>query len=221
VITQVLHRRTRRVTDSGYDAVVDAEASDNGELTDEESGRAMLRLGSIVREHRQRSSMTLTDLAERSELSIGLLSRLENGIGNPSLSTLTRLADALGVHVAALFDPPAESYLARVRPEDRMQLVVPSAGVRHALLQPTLNPRFVVSVLQLSANDNGSHSHRHRGTEFVTVLSGRVVLTVEHERYVLRKGDSATYDSSRSHSLRQDGRGDATLLYVASPGRLP
>jgi transcriptional regulator with XRE-family HTH domain len=199
---------------------VDESASDNGEITDEEARDAVLRLGALVREHRQRSSMTLAEVAERAQLSLGLLSRLENGIGNPSLSTLTKLAEAIGVHVAALFDAPAESYRAWVRPDERMELTVPSAGVRHRMLQPQLNPRFIVSVLELSPAEDAT-PHQHAGTEFVSVLSGRVVLTVEDERYVLRKGDSATYDSGRPHLLRPDGRTSASLLYTTSPGRLP
>lgn len=200
---------------------MDEDTPDNGELTDGESRDAVIRLGLLVREYRQRSSMTLAEVAERAQLSLGLVSRLENGIGNPSLSTLTKLAEAVGVHVAAFFDAPAENYLARVRPRERMQLEVPSVGVRHGLLQPTLNPHFVVSVLELAAGGDGSVPHQHRGTEFVSVLTGRVALTIEDEHYVLRKGDSATYDAGRLHCLRAEGKADASLLYAATPGRLP
>jgi transcriptional regulator with XRE-family HTH domain len=197
---------------------LDDDTSGNGELTDEESTNAVARLGAIVRDYRQRRDMTLAEVAD---LSLGLLSRLENGIGNPSLSTLTKLADAVGVHVASLFDPPAKTYFAKVTRDERMELLAPAEGRYHHLLQPTLNPRFVVSILKLSASPGNSVPHQHQGTEFISVLSGRVVLTVEEERYVLRDRDSATYDAGRLHSLQPDGDDDASVLYVASPARLP
>jgi transcriptional regulator with XRE-family HTH domain len=165
--------------------------------------------------------MTLAEMAERADLSLGLLSRLENGTGNPSLSTLTKLAEAVGVHVAALFDPPATSYFAMVAPDDRMELIAPAIGRSHRLLQPMLNPRFVVSILELSTSQSRSIPHQHQGMEFISVLSGRVTLNIEEELYVLSVGDSATYDSGRLHSLWSDGRREASLLYAASPGRLP
>lgn len=199
------------------------EASEDEQI-DEVSDKVspgVLRLGSIVRELRQRNSMTLADLASRSKLSIGLLSRLENGIGNPSLATLTRLSSAFGVHIAVLFDDPTEKYFGKVSRHERIEVTVPEIGVRHFLLQTTLNPRFVVSLVTLSPDGGGSPAHQHRGTEFVSVLSGCVVLSVDDERYVLRRGDSATYSASKAHALEPQGRSEATLFYVASPARLP
>lgn len=186
-----------------------------------EASWGILRLGATVREQRQRKSMALAELADASGLSIGLLSRLENGIGNPSLATLTRLSAALGIHIAELFNYPADSYYDKASPDEPIEMTVPRIGVRHALLQATLNLRFVVSLVTLSPNEDAPRPHQHRGTKFVSVLRGRVTLSVDDERYLLRHGDSATYDASRTHSREPQGRGEASLLNVAPPPTAP
>jgi transcriptional regulator with XRE-family HTH domain len=55
-----------------------------------------------VRNHRQ---MTLADLAAASGVSLSMLSKIENGAISPSLKTLDRLSQALGVAMSALFIP--------------------------------------------------------------------------------------------------------------------
>ncbi len=61
-----------------------------------------------LKRERQRQGLTLSDVADRSGLDIGLLSRLENGkVGNPTLATLWRYADALGRTVTLDVSEPA------------------------------------------------------------------------------------------------------------------
>lgn len=61
-----------------------------------------LRFGHTLRAYRVNSGFTLPAFQKKSGVSIGLLSKLENGTGNPSLLTLNRLARALRVGVGEL-----------------------------------------------------------------------------------------------------------------------
>ncbi len=72
------------------------------------------RLGKALRECRARQRLTQEQLAERSGLSYKFVGEIERGRGNPTIATLNRLADALGINIAALF---AESDHARVSDE--------------------------------------------------------------------------------------------------------
>lgn len=62
-----------------------------------------LRLGAALKECRARQRLTQEQLAERSGLSYKFIGEIERGRGNPTVETLGRLADALGVSVGALF----------------------------------------------------------------------------------------------------------------------
>lgn len=60
-------------------------------------------IGRQVRELRKHQRMTGADLAAKSGLSVGMLSKIENGATSPSLTTISTLAHALGVPVVQLF----------------------------------------------------------------------------------------------------------------------
>lgn len=68
--------------------------------------------GSTIKALREAQDISLQDLCDRIErhdgqgLNKATISRIENGIGNPSLDTLERIARALGVTPADLFHPP-------------------------------------------------------------------------------------------------------------------
>lgn len=62
------------------------------------------RLGNRVRELRVRAGLTQSRLADRVDISHEFMSRLERGIKAPSLETAKKIADALGISVAELFD---------------------------------------------------------------------------------------------------------------------
>jgi transcriptional regulator with XRE-family HTH domain len=165
--------------------------------------------------------MTLAGLAESADLSIGLLSRLENGMGNPSLGTLTKLAGALDVPVVALFSRPPAAAAVKV-PADSRIAVIPVPGVRHELLVPSVNGRFLVSLLELALDaPSPCPAGQHSGVEFISVLHGRVDLHVGDERHRLEVGDSATYDPTRPHHIERAGRGVARLLYATTPASIP
>jgi DNA-binding XRE family transcriptional regulator len=67
-------------------------------------------LGVRFRRIRERKGWSLTDLSERSGLTRAAISRLENGWNlNPTLETLFRYAEALGVSLSLSVDDPAES----------------------------------------------------------------------------------------------------------------
>ncbi len=71
---------------------------------DQGQGEAVsIRVGERVRELRQARGMSLRELAKASRLSANALSMIERGLSSPSVSTLYRVAEALGVGISSLF----------------------------------------------------------------------------------------------------------------------
>src|SRR4051812_1860525 len=60
-------------------------------------------IGHEVRAFRKKLGITVADLAAATDISLGMLSKIENGITSPSLTTLQALSRALGVPVTAFF----------------------------------------------------------------------------------------------------------------------
>ena len=191
-----------------------APADQLADLDDPRLEGRLRDLGKSIRRQRRRR-MTLAEFAKQTQLSIGLLSRLENGGGNPSLQALTRIASALDTSVAMLLTPTEERQPQIVRQQHRRQLTDPLVGGRYEVLTPRLDGRFVAFIWLLTGSRRiSSLPHRHDGDEFISVLRGQVELTVDASAYQLAEGDSATYDSANLHQLRRVGDEPVELLAV-------
>src|SRR5437879_896023 len=100
-----------------------------------------LRLGERIRRTRERATLTIIEVAQRSGYSPGYISQVERDLANPSLGTLKRIASALDVPLPSFFqDDPLDGgdhtrAPARVvRVDRRKTLIYPGSHIHHQLL---------------------------------------------------------------------------------------
>jgi quercetin dioxygenase-like cupin family protein len=141
-------------------------------------------------------------------------------LGNPSVTTLAKIASALDIAVGSLFPLPGSTSTKSltVRSGERRRLSSPREKVTHELLTPDLRGPFAVMRSLLPPGfDNERKPMGHRGEEFLLILSGQLEVSVDGSRYVLNAGDSITYDASSPHWWRNAGQSAAELLGVVNP----
>jgi transcriptional regulator with XRE-family HTH domain len=92
--------------------------------------------------------MTLAELAEASKVSVGLLSRLENGVGNPYFAALSAIARVLDVDVSSFFEPPANGEIV-LASDARIRLRALRTDVELELLVPNFRSRIIGMLLTL------------------------------------------------------------------------
>jgi transcriptional regulator with XRE-family HTH domain len=146
--------------------------------------------------------MTLTELAEASSVSVGLLSRLENGVGNPAFASLGAIARGLGVDVYLFFEPSANGEKV-LTSADRIRLRVPRTNVELELLVPGFHSRIVGMLVTLPPGfQPAEHRSAKPGQQFEVALDGSVEYRIEREVHQLESGDLILFDASRPHSRR-------------------
>ncbi len=157
-------------------------------------------VGRRIRELREARGLSLRALAELSGLSVNAVSLIERGQSSPTVSTLHRLADALGVRIIDLFAPREEAKVVFVRAGERGRTETPgvlveslAAGLAGQRLQP-----FLVT-LEPGAG-SGSEPITHGGQEFVLGLSGRADYTVDGQVHAVGEGDALLFEASLPHS---------------------
>lgn len=178
-------------------------------------------LGQELRRQRRARELTVEELAELAGVSSGLVSQLERGRANPSLSNLQKLARALGMPPVSLFspiEPPQPSRYGVVRAGARKQLVLPQEGIVYELLTPDLNRKLemIRSVVPVDY-DTSAVPYVHEGEECVHVLRGRIEAGIGDERIVLEPGDSITYDAIVPHWWRNVGGLEGELISAVTP----
>lgn len=180
---------------------------------------AAQRLGAAIREART-GRYTLQQLADVAGVSLGLISQLERGIGNPSFRTLQRLADALDLRIGDLVEA-ASTQAARpmiVRHDGRARLQVSAEAPIYELLTPNLKGKLEVLETTLPPGfSNRNQPFQHVGEECVVVQSGSVDVAVGDLIDTLEAGDAITYDPTIPHWWENNSKDPARVLGVVTP----
>ena len=184
-----------------------------------------------LRRIRRDKGITLKALGELTELSANYLSQIERGQANPSIATLKRITDALGVSFMSLVEngnggPPPEpepggkaAEPARVvRADQRKKLIYPGGRRRALLLSPDLQGKLeVIITVEDPVPEEGGEWYSHEGEEFGLVLEGCYEVEVGDKVYRLNEEDSITYSSHQPHRMRNPGDKPSKTLWVITP----
>jgi transcriptional regulator with XRE-family HTH domain len=174
-------------------------------------------LGERLRELRLRHQMTLRELAAEAEVSPALLSQLENGVTDPSLSTLRKLANVFQAEVSTLFSEPNAPMVHLSRPGERMKLTAPLGEISYERLTPGRGDLEVLYATMMPGDVSSSERRGHESTECIVVLSGEVVVEIAEERYTLVAHDGLTFDSRLKHRFCNESLESAEYLLAVTP----
>jgi transcriptional regulator with XRE-family HTH domain len=167
-----------------------------------------------VRAARVAAGLSLDALAALAEVSKGALVALEGARGNPNLTTLVRLADALGRSVSSLMEDTREAPVVVVDGDAVTPLWTgPAGGTARLVLT---NPRPVpVEVWRWRLHPGErfeSQAHQPGVTETLTVLRGQVTLVLDDTAHPLRAGATAAFATDMPHAYEGAGRGPCELI---------
>ena len=164
-------------------------------------------LGERVQELRADRGLTLQELADRSAVSVSMLSSVERAAKAPTITVLSRIADGLGVPLAELVAEPAQDRVIVRRAADQDVSDHPG-GWRRTILSPVV-PGVNVELLRTELPpgcDAGSFPAYAPGShEYVVVQEGTLVLTVGEQRLTLTAGDSAYFAADVVHGFANPG----------------
>jgi transcriptional regulator with XRE-family HTH domain len=189
------------------------------ETTQNSAGDALPILAKRVAELRRQHGLSLQQLANRADLSIGTLSQMERGLSQPSLRTVRKLANAFGLPTAYFFEAGTVSSQEEdgivIRNGDGAIMSFGGTDMTARLLSPQYlkGMQFMLVHLKPGAM-SGRSSYDHSGLDLGYVLSGTLNLEVEERFFVLGVGDSFSFDSKRPHRFENCGQTDTIVIYI-------
>lgn len=157
-----------------------------------------------VREFRQQYGWTVGQLADRSGLSKGMLSKIENVQASPSLATLARLSEALSVPVTAFFrglDEEHDVLHVKAGSGTDIQHKGTRKGQRYQSLGRMRVPhdRLEPLLVTLTEDSEVFPLFQHGGTELIYMLDGTMVYDYGDAAYVLEPGDALQFAGEVTH----------------------
>jgi transcriptional regulator with XRE-family HTH domain len=163
-------------------------------------------IGREVRAYRKKKNITVADLSETTGLSIGMLSKIENGNTSPSLTTLQSLADALSVPLTSFFRGFEEDRIAvHTKAGEGVELEREGTRANHQynlLGHIGANSSGVIVepyMITLSAESDIFPTFQHGGIEMIYMLEGEVDYRHSDDVYPLKPGDTLFFDADAPH----------------------
>ncbi len=182
-----------------------------------QSDAVSVNVGERLRDLRNARNISMRALATKSGLSANALSMIERGKTSPSVSTLYKLADALGVSITSFFGSDAERKQVVFLKADERARVSFTRGVFEGLGGERFVGRVEPFLLTLENGANsGPNNMSHTGHEFVFCLRGELEYQVERQIYRLSAGDCLLFAAQLKHRWKNPGRTVTTALIIIS-----
>ncbi|UWR05561.1 XRE family transcriptional regulator (plasmid) [Ruegeria conchae] len=163
-------------------------------------------IGREVRAFRKQQNTTVAELAQLTGLSIGMLSKIENGNTSPSLTTLQSLADALSVPLTSFFRQFEERREAvHTRAGEGVELEREGTRANHQynlLGHIGANGSGVIVepyLITLTVESDVFPTFQHGGIETIYMLEGEVDYRHGDKIYHLKPGDTLFFDADAPH----------------------
>ncbi|MFF3288461.1 helix-turn-helix domain-containing protein [Streptomyces sp. NPDC003023] len=171
-----------------------------------------------LRHWRAVRGLTLDALADRAGVSRGMVIQIEQARTNPSLGTTVKLADALGLNVAALLDQEQDSRVRVVPEAEAVRLWSTAAGSSGTLLVGVeARGAFELWQWRLRPGESSASDPHPPGTvELLHVTAGELTLAVAGTDHTLPAGCSAAVEADVPHSYRNDGQETVDLVMAAT-----
>ncbi|RYD36101.1 MAG: cupin domain-containing protein [Verrucomicrobiaceae bacterium] len=178
----------------------------------------LVELASRIKSARVSKGYTLDRVAEISGLGKGLLSKVENFRVTPSLPTLAKICEALGMSISQLLEgldqkPKLSIIRSTERKEierDRDQSDISYFGLAHSRPDRLMDP-FILTV---PPGGGRREAMPHEGEEFLIVLKEAVNFEYDGDLHLLKEGDCAYFDAEVDHRVFNPGKKEAKLLCV-------
>ncbi|WP_027624040.1 helix-turn-helix domain-containing protein [Clostridium lundense] len=170
-----------------------------------------MNLNSVIAENLKRlrleRNLSLGQLAELSEVSKVMISQIEKGDTNPTINTIWKIAKGLNVPYTVLIDKH-ENPTSIVKKEDTKEQISEDGTYRvYCYYGNTPNRNFELFLLKLdSGSTYTSVGHSEKSQEYITVLEGELILSINDENYSLGVEDSICFSSATPHTYKSCGK---------------
>lgn len=179
------------------------------------------RLGQTVLSYRKKKGMTIREFADYAGISTSLISQIERGQANPSLSVLELIAQALNVPLYTLFINDIDTNSLISRKKDRKKVYREN---NDHIVYDVLTPDFMkahIELLMMDLNGHASTTASHYShidkEEIAVVMKGEVYVELEGIEYFLGEGDVVRIPPNIKHRFLNKGNQSTHILFVLTP----
>jgi transcriptional regulator with XRE-family HTH domain len=176
-------------------------------------------IGPKIATLRKAQGLSLQQLATNSDVSAAAIHKIERSGMVPTVTTLLKIAGALGVPVGYFVDEegPQQESVHFTKAGTGRAVYTPHEGLALTGISGSYRQFQAAAAVATMAPgaDSGARMLRHPGEELVFVLRGKVRFTIGEQEFAMGPGDSLHFNGDVPHHWCNSSRRDAELLWVA------
>lgn len=182
-------------------------------------------LGKKIKKLRLQQGLTLKQLSEKTELSVGFLSQLERGLSTIAIDSLIKISNIFNKNISFFFQK--SSYIKQANNiivrgyEQPSEIVIDNRFIFKTLSSNLKNKTMLPRLVQIQPMKNKENikTYGHSGEEFIYILEGILTLNLEKENIYLYPGDTAHYNSKILHNWSNETNNIVKFLAVSLPNQ--
>lgn len=180
-----------------------------------------MEIGSQLKALRVQKGLTQEELAERTDLSKGYISQLENDLSSPSMDTFFDILEVLGCPPGDFFSDSTNEALTVYRPED----MTITQDNKHKTVVTWLNPdsnehEMEPVILEFEPDGEYKTFQPSLSETFGYVLEGKIQVKVGKQRELVNAGESFYFEASATHQIKNAAQAPSKVLVVATDSYL-
>ena len=181
-----------------------------------------IELGKTIAQFRMMEKYTITQLAEKIGISSSMLSQIERGVSNPSITTLRMLSQVLDSPLFRFFTPQENATNLIIRKDERAKITFPeSPELQYEVLSPSLHHSLAMLMLTLRPGEASAlHTTKRTGEEVAYILHGTVRLKMDEQYSVLYSGDSVRVPPKMTHRWENASDEAVQIIFAILPPRI-
>jgi transcriptional regulator with XRE-family HTH domain len=172
----------------------------------------VLNIGKKIQYYRKKNEITLKKLADMIHATPSLISQIERGKANPSLSTLKSIADVFEIPIGLLFEYETKNQASPIIKKGTHKKIITEGNVRYSLLTPGSRDMEVIIIEFPPGSSSGERMYEHEGLECGYLLKGELSIEIEDNVFTMLPGDSISFESYKRH--RMTNKGEITAVAV-------
>lgn len=181
----------------------------------------LANLGAKIRSARKSLGKTLEDVAQEIGVTRSFLSQVERGKSSPSITTLRSIAKVLRIPIFLLlniYEGYDHEVNVLVKKNERQMIVLPQASITYQLLSPDFNRKIEMILTELEPDSSScDEPMHHNGEECAYLLSGKALVHVGEEEYILEEGDCLYFDCGIPHKIENISEEKVTIISAITP----
>lgn len=165
-----------------------------------------------IRELRKKRGLTLKELSEKTDLSIGFLSQVERGSSSLAITSLKKIADALDVDMIYFFQKENQAkYI--IKKNEQLPFQLDGSGYKYTKLSGQFIGKNLEAIkVEIQPHEEDTISFGHPGEEIHFIIKGLLEVTIDGETYVVHEGETIHYPSTVTHKWKNP-TDEVTVVY--------